>query len=405
MRIALISNYIPDNSPSMNLYARMLQRLLARCGHAVEVVYPPAVFGAFPLLRGEPAKWIGYIDKYLLAPPYLRWKIRKAELVHVCDHSNSMYLRCAGGKPRVITCHDLIAVLAAENAYAAVEVRRTGKVLQRWIKKELLRAPHVICVSRKTEADLQSLGPAKALRSHVIYSPLNRRFGLAERAEIEGTLARLQLDPSTNYLFHVSGNGFYKNRTGVMKIFAALRKKPEFGAMRLVMAGKPWTRELKTLRGSLCLGDAAVEAGAVSDQDLRALYSGAQALLFPSLQEGFGWPVLEAQACGCPVITSNRPPMTEVAGEGAIFVDPDRPEAAAATIARDWPRRAELRQLGYENLNRFAEDEAAAEYCRVYQEVLARPVHAGWKRDPAPTSAPAKDCRAGDGGKEERPRK
>lgn len=371
MRIALVSNYIPDNSPSMLLYPEMLRRLLVRCGHTVEVVHPPAVFGRWPVFRGEAAKWVGYLDKYLLAPPWLRWKIRKADLVHVCDHSNSMYLRCAGRKPKVITCHDLIAIRAARHAYPGITVRTTGRVLQRWISAGLLRAPQVICVSRKTEADLLSLGPSSGLRSRVVYSPLNRNFAPAGRREVEAALARLRLDKDTAYLFHVSGNGFYKNRPGVMKIFAALRKRPAWGGLKLVMAGAAWTPELQVLCSSLHLEEAAVDAGRVTDDDLRALYTGAQALLFPSREEGFGWPILEAQACGCAVITSNRPPMTEVAREGAIFIDPEDAEASAATIVAEWPRLSEWRERGFRNLERFAEDDVAATYCRVYEEVMA----------------------------------
>ncbi|HEY1809910.1 MAG TPA: glycosyltransferase, partial [Acidobacteriaceae bacterium] len=309
MRIALIANYIPDKSPSMMLYPQMLQRLLVQCGHEVEIVHPPAVFGAWSRWRGETAKWTGYVDKYLLAPPFLRWKVRKADLVHVCDHSNSMYLRCAGRKPKVITCHDLIAILAAQNTYAGIRLRRTGRWQQRWIRTNLLRAPEVICVSRKTEADLLDLGPTGNLRSRVIYHALNRRFERAGCPETEAVLVRLGLDANAAYFFHVSGNSFYKNRPGVARIFAEIRKKPQFASTKLIMAGKPWTPELKALCGSLHLGSAAVEAGPVSDDELRALYTGALALLFPSREEGFGWPVLEAQACGCAVITSNRPPM------------------------------------------------------------------------------------------------
>ena len=78
-----------------------------------------------------------------------------------------------------------------------------------------------------------------------------------------------------------------------------------------------------------------IEVVEPSDEDLRSLYSGAAALLFPSLYEGFGWPLIEAQSCGCPVITSNRSPMTEVAGSAALYIDPANESAAAALIAAE----------------------------------------------------------------------
>ena len=80
------------------------------------------------------------------------------------------------------------------------------------------------------------------------------------------------------------------------------------------------------------------ELVSVQNEDLRALYSTATALLFPSFQEGFGWPIIEAQACGCPVITSNRTPMTEVGENAAIYINPDSPEEAAREIAKHFPK-------------------------------------------------------------------
>jgi len=85
-------------------------------------------------------------------------------------------------------------------------------------------------------------------------------------------------------------------------------------------------------------------------------------LLFPSLYEGFGWPIVEAQSCGCMVVTSNREPMQEVAGGAAILVDPEQPEEAAAGIAAGWPRRDALRAAGLLNVQRFGRQEIMGGY-------------------------------------------
>ncbi len=129
MKILLISNYIPDRNVSMLKYAEMLKRGLSARGHVVEVVHPPVILGRLPLRGREATKWIGYIDQYLLAPLWMRWKCRGADVVHVCDHSNAMFLWCAGKRPRVITCHDLIGVKSARGDYAEVRVRSTGRSL------------------------------------------------------------------------------------------------------------------------------------------------------------------------------------------------------------------------------------------------------------------------------------
>jgi hypothetical protein len=83
MKIVLLSNYAPDRAHSMLKYAEMMQRGLTARGHAVAVVHPPVIFGRLPFLRGGAAKWIGYIDKYLMAPPWMRWKCRGADSASV----------------------------------------------------------------------------------------------------------------------------------------------------------------------------------------------------------------------------------------------------------------------------------------------------------------------------------
>ena len=119
---------------------------------------------------------------------------------------------------------------------------------------------------------------------------------------------------------------------GVVRIFAHLAALPQFAQHHLVLAGKPWTRELRELIRHVGLAERVHEWVDVSNEDLRALYSAADALIFPSLQEGFGWPIAEAQACGCPVFTTNRPPMTEVGADAAAYFDPDDPERAARSL-------------------------------------------------------------------------
>jgi glycosyltransferase involved in cell wall biosynthesis len=117
------------------------------------------------------------------------------------------------------------------------------------------------------------------------------------------------------------------------------------------------------------------ERSGVDDVGLRALYSHAQALIFPSLYEGFGMPLIEAQACGCPVFTSNRAPLTEIGGMGAGYVDPEQPEAAARFIAErlsEPGRRERMIQAGFENVHkRFTTDRMVDDYLKLYRTVKA----------------------------------
>ena len=137
------------------------------------------------------------------------------------------------------------------------------------------------------------------------------------------------------------------------------------------MVGKPWTHEMREFVSLNALRDRVIELTNITNEDLQVLYSKAIALLFPSLREGFGWPIIEAQACGCPVFTSDRVPMTEVGGNAAIYLDPTDPPGAAAVIANSLDRVPQLRQAGLENVKRFSSAAMISSYSSVYQRLAA----------------------------------
>ncbi len=111
--------------------------------------------------------------------------------------------------------------------------------------------------------------------------------------------------------------------------------------------------------------------GPVAEADLPALYSGAAIFVFPSLYEGFGLPVLEAMACGVPVICSDASSLPEVAGKAALQVDARRPDLLAAAIAAllsDPPRRTQMRAQGFIQAARFSWDETAQRTLEIYRQ-------------------------------------
>jgi glycosyltransferase involved in cell wall biosynthesis len=368
MRILLVGNDLSDAQQSMTRYAAWLERLLNARGYKVSLIRPHAVFSRLAG-HGTLRKYLGYIDKFLLFPPHLRRQAGKSDLVHVLDHSNAMYLRWAGKRPSLITCHDMLAIRAARGEFAEAPTGWTGRILQRWILAGLCRASHLLCVSAKTASDLIALTGENGAQVRVIRTALNWSYSAGGELS-EPLRARLGLKPGEVYLLHVGGDQWYKNRRGVVEIFARLVAMEEFTSLRLVMAGRNWPVTLRRRVEELHLQGLVVEATGLSNEELRALYCNAWALLFPSLQEGFGWPIIEAQACGCPVITSARAPMTEVAGDAAVFIDPVDAQSAAASIAAGMRQRDKLRQAGHENLHRFDEEQVADQYCAFYDEIL-----------------------------------
>ena len=360
MRVLLVANYKPDRQRSMARYAQLLYTELEKRGYAVEVICPASlatrlVGGGNPFFR-----WLAYLDKFVFFPPLLWLRARRVNLVHVCDHSNSFYLHWTGKTPSLITTHDALAIRSALGHFPQNPTRWSGVKLQRWILRGLASARNIVCVSQKTRRDFEALLPGNT-KMTVISNPLSRSFRPARPEDVTAVRSASGLVPEDEYLLHVGKDAWYKNRPGVFRIVTELRKFPRFSRVKLVLAGD---NELSEAPG-------VVQCPTPSDEQLRALYSGALALLFPSLEEGFGWPILEAQACGCPVITSARSPMTEVAGGAAILIDPEDATGAAAEIASRIYELDSMRRAGFANVRNYSVEDAMDRYCEIYQQIVS----------------------------------
>lgn len=369
MKILLVGNYPPDRQESMRIYASMMEAGLRARGHEVQLLQPPAVLGARVPERSPLFKWLGYVDKFVLFRRQLRRAAQAAEIVHVCDHSNAMYVPMLANRPHVVTCHDALAIRSARGHFPQNPVGVTGRMFQRLIARGLSRAQAILCVSKKTRDDLKRYLRIPESRLHVVPNALPWPYRPVSRDGCAPLLRSVGLEPDEPYFLHVGGNHWYKNRGAVIAIFAELRKLPEYARARLVLAGSPMEMALRQIANEQGVGGAVLEAAGVSHECLQALYSCAIAMLFPSHEEGFGWPVLEAQACGCPVATTDRPPMNEVAGGAAVLVDPAKPEFAARKIAEALKDGARMRRDGLRNAASYTVEHMLDGYETLYREV------------------------------------
>ena len=370
MRILLVGNYALDRQESMLRFATLLQRELAARGHFVTLLQPRPVFGSKTSGNGF-AKWLGYIDKFILFPFTLRRTLRDFDVVHLCDHSNSMYTRHLARSPNVVTCHDVLAITSALGEVAENRVSATGRKLQQMILTGLKAAQNVVCVSSLTQSEMLRVTGREPQSSEVVYTSLNYPYTPMPREQAQTRLERLGFDLNTPYFLHVGGASWYKNRAALLRIFDHLQRLPEHRGKRLLLIGQALEPELLAFIRTAELEHQVIRLHSLSNDDLRAAYSLAEALIFPSLQEGFGWPILEAQACGCPVFATNREPMTEVGGNGAVYFDPTSPVRAAEVIAAALPRREQLCRSGFDNLQRFTVDRMIDGYISAYQRVTA----------------------------------
>ncbi len=372
----------------MPRFAKMLAEGMAKRGHQVEIWSPKPAFFNLPFPKAF-KKWLGYLDQYLLFPVKTRTKLKASNsntLFVLTDHALGPWLPLVANRPHVVHCHDFLAQQSALGLIPQNLTSFTGKKYQAYIRHGYSQAKNFISVSKKTQADLHQFVNPSNINSTVVYNGLNQSFEAKEPVIARKELsAKTGLDLSNGYLLHIGGNQWYKNRTGVIEIYDEWRSISNLTLPLLLIGELPDEKLLERIEQSAykssihCFNN-------IEDQLISAAYSGASIFLFPSLAEGFGWPIAEAMACGCPVITTNEAPMTEVAGD-AGFLIPKQPQAssnvkvwaqeAAKTVEKTVNlspiERAKVVAAGIENARRFNTDLALNQIEEIYQNILQKP--------------------------------
>ena len=374
---------------SQTFFADWLARAYELRGHAVEVRT------CEPQLRkhvrpGRWAKWAGYIDQYLLFPAELRDGLDRdpaGTLYVFCDQALGPWMPNVTRRPHVVHCHDLLALRSALGDIAEHRTSMTGRMYQRYIRHGFRHARHFISISKRTRDDLQRFGQVSPLTSEVVYNGLHHPF-VPVAPDSAGTALRARGLPADarRCILHVGGGQWYKNTLGVVRLYAAYanlaQRAGRIPAPLWVVGPDPD----EAVRKALMQLQPSAEVRFFHDVDhetLGSLYGFAEVLLFPSLAEGFGWPIVEALASGCPVITTGEPPMTEVGGPCALYLprlslDEDLAAWAelggamlAALLERGPAQRAAAAAAAIAWSRRFNAECAIDSYLEIYQRVLA----------------------------------
>jgi glycosyltransferase involved in cell wall biosynthesis len=353
----------------MQRFALVLQDNLTLLGHEVRLIRPQPFFGKIKPNYSSLGKWLGYIDKFALFPLQLRQAAAWADVVHICDHSNAMYVKYLQNVPHLVTCHDLLAVRSALGEDTGCIVSPTGKFLQNWILGSLKQAQMIACVSNYTKQDLEKFMGFSSKNFRLVLNGFNYSYQAIAPEEANARLSKVaNLDLSKPFIFHIGAAIKRKNRDGIIRIINRIK---DYWDGQIVFAGAPLTPDLLQMIEQFKLSDRIVEIVYPDNSLVEALYNEALALLFPSLSEGFGWPVIEAQACGCPVICSDRTSLPEVAGDAALIRDVDDEAGFAADILRlmDATQRNFWVHKGLENVKRFTTEKMIFEYISLYKEL------------------------------------
>ena len=310
-----------------------------------------------------------YTTRYGSMRQHLRFGRDLVRARHAVHFSNQHLGRWVSwlNQPCVVTVHDLVRLAfphAPEDRMAAV-----GLALDR---RGIREATHVICVSEATKKDLmQHLAVAEA-KITVIFNGIDHSVFKPSLVN-DGRF-------SAPYVLYVGSERPRKNLVCLLRAFAAIKDRgPRFASLRLRKVGSAGRsngfREATLKEARRLRIDHDIDfIDYVSDQDLAVVYSNALALVYPSLYEGFGLPVVEAMACGCPVVATNVSSLPEVAGSAALLVDPHDPAGLAEalhSVILDRDLRMRLRGDGLRRARDFSWDRTVSTTHVVYERLLA----------------------------------
>lgn len=370
MRIGIDGRYIQDHFPGIGRYTYNLVQALAKAAPEDSFVLlhnPKLVNTRYDLetLQSPNLEIVAIeVPTFSLAE---QWRLPsivrglRLDLFHSPYYLKPYLLPC----PSVVTIYDLIPRLYPEYVSPGARV-----IFEMAIRLAIVTSRLVISVSQSAKEDLVRLlgvPPSKVwgtpLGVDSQFKPVNEKaiFNLRQKHDLPG-----------GYILYLGTNKPHKNLVRLVGAFAKAKTE-----RKLVLAGKedPLYSEAHEVTKQLGLQDRVVFLGQVSEDDLPALYSGAALFVFPSLYEGFGLPLLEAMACGVPVISSSTSSLPEIAGQAAVMVDPlDLSQLARALerVLGDSNLRASMREEGLEQAAQFSWERTAKETLAVYHQVLSR---------------------------------
>ena len=283
-------------------------------------------------------------------------------------HSPHFMLPLRRACPSVVTIHDVIYLACKEDLPS-----RVGRFYYRTMIAAAARsADRIITDSEFSKQEIMRYLHVEPSRIDVIYPAVAADFHkVADESRLQQLCERYGINGK--YLLYTGIFKPRKNHAGLLRAFKHLLGT--VGDAQLVIAGpgNPGEVDLRGLAADLGIAAKVVFTGFVEEVDLQALYSAAHVYACPSLYEGFGFTVLEAMACGVPVVCSPAASLPEVAGDAALYADPHIPEQFGRALAEVWMNgdlRDRLVQRGCENLRRFSWERTAEQTLAVYRQAL-----------------------------------
>ena len=374
-RAVLLPNVEGFPSESMVRYARELTSALRALGDTswqfdsmVTAPDPALERFAGASMASRHARFIGYPQKIRRMAPATVW--------HTLDHSHANLALSTPASRSVITCHDIIPLLAAKGMLPMKADRFTKWTFPLRIHC-MKRCARIIAISESTRRNLIEIAGIPEEKIRVVYYGVNPTFrppGSSHEHERADILLQQGIPLDSAVILHVATATRYKNTPALLRALKELSTRPGLGPrVRLLRVGADFFEDEKELIAKLGIGTRIHHAGKIfPDTRLAPYYRAADVFAFPSLWEGFGWPALEAMACGTPVVTSTVASLPEVVGNAGTCVAPeDTPGLASAleAVLSDPANRAVRSNLAIAQAAKFTWDQCARGTLAVYDEI------------------------------------
>lgn len=364
-KLAVLRDLKSEQRVSMERYADELV-LLARNqpGWNVQdyVLDEPGI----PEVASRFSKIRRYKRRYVDYPKYVAQL--DADVFHIADHAFASLIRKMPPQRTVITCHDLIPL--TQHEWSGKTVWSPTLPLLRYSLSYLKQAAKVIADCDKTKYDLLALGLAKDDRIVVIPPPVSPVFSAQWKDQRDVTRIRFNLSKDDVVLLHVSSPNTYKNIETVVDVVAELRRR-NIPAV-LVRIGRKLHSSFIQRAEDLGVEQWIRQLGYIEDVEVARLYGAADVLIFPSLKEGFGWPVVEAMASGLPVVASNVEAITQsLAGTGiqADAMDIKSLANGVELISVNDEMRRKLTHMALERSRVYSRDAVGRSIREIYESV------------------------------------
>ncbi len=372
LRIGLDLVNLTDPGEGLGRFAAQLVRALASVpsGHEFVLFVREEMAGHFATLpaktRLSPVRlprrrWLPWNQLAFLG----HGRLGGLDILH-SPVSVSPLLPLGRGLKRIVTVHDLAFIVSPSASSASSRAWWNFS----W-PRSLRGAASIVTDSEQTKRDVISRYSLPEEKISVIYPYVSFANDDVPASVIRRARERYGLP--ARYILHVGAPHKRKNLVTLVRAFSLLKKDPAV-PHALVLAGpRGWDDALVREEADKArLGNDIVFTGFVADEDLPGVYAGADVLVFPSRYEGFGYPPLEAMACGTPVVVSNVSSLPEVVGDAALLVAPEDAGAIAGAILRvltSTELAAKLRQAGRMRVRQFSRERMARGYLDVYEKV------------------------------------